>query len=171
MKTLLLLRHAQAGGGSPGTGDFDRPLTEGGHKASALVGEHLAAAGCVPGAIISSPALRARQTAESALKALDHSELSFDERLYEASTETILKVIRSADSNAGILMLVGHNPSLQMAALKFCEGKNAPVPEALLSGFQPAGLIHFTFSATDWRDISWHGATFTEFLSPRKPGQ
>lgn len=164
MKTLLLLRHARAAGGKPGTGDFDRPLSEEGMDAAALIGAHLAAEGCAPGAVISSPALRARQTAECVIAALNSSPaLAFEESLYEAPVEAVLQAARSVDSEAEVLMLVGHNPSMQMAALKFSGDAGAA---ALGGGYPPAGLARFTFDQSCWRDISWSGAAPGGFVSP-----
>ena len=170
MKTLLLLRHAKSSWSQPGSKDFDRPLKGKGREAATVIGRHLVASGCVPDAIISSPALRARQTAEGVASAVTGARdnapmLSFDRSLYEAPTEAILRVARSAGEDRDVLMLVGHNPSMQLAALKFC-GEGAPTLLAeMLRGYPTAGLARFTFREASWRDISWSGATPLDFIS------
>ncbi len=188
MKTLLLLRHAKSSWSEPGSKDFDRPLKGKGFEDAALIGGHLLASGCVPDVIISSPALRARQTAEAVANSVANSvanavanavagantrvpgdapKLSFDKSLYEAPTEAILQVARSAGEDPDVLMLVGHNPSMQLAALKFC-GEGAPALLAeMLRGFPTTGLARFTFRAAGWRDISWFGATLLDFISAK----
>lgn len=175
MKTLLLLRHAKSSWGKPGVKDFERPLTGKGLAAAALIGAHLVASGCIPGAIISSPARRARQTAEGVADGISGTlgniamktvpDLSFDPRLYEAPVEVILEVVRSA--RAEVLMLVGHNPSIHMAALNFCAVKDATLRAELLEGYPTAGLVKFSFAAAHWRRISWSGATPLGFVSPK----
>lgn len=180
MKTLLLLRHAKSGWSEAGTKDFDRPLKGKGREAATLIGTHLVASGCVPGAIISSPALRARQTAEGVANAVggavsgavggapgDAPMLSFDKSLYEAPTEAILRVARSAGEDLDVLMLVGHNPSMQLAAVKFCGGGAATLLADMLRGYPTAGLARFTFREASWRDISWSGATPMDFISAK----
>ena len=170
MKTLLLLRHAKSSWSEPGSKDFNRPLKGKGREAATLIGTHLVASGCVPDAIISSPALRARQTAEGVASAVTGARdnapmLSFDRSLYEAPTEAILRVARSAGEDRDVLMLVGHNPSMQLAALKFCgEGAQGLLAE-MLRGYPTAGLARFTFREASWRDISWFGATPLDFIS------
>lgn len=176
MKTLLLLRHAKSSWSEPGSKDFNRPLKGKGREAATLIGTHLVASGCVPDAIISSPALRARQTAEGVASAVtgagagarDNAPmLSFDRSLYEAPTEAILRVARSAGEDRDVLMLVGHNPSMQLAALKFCgEGAQGLLAE-MLRGYPTAGLARFTFREASWRDISWFGATPLDFISAK----
>ena len=156
--------------------DFDRPLKGKGREAATLIGTHLLASGCVPDAIISSPALRARQTAEAVANAVSRAvsgapdnapTLSFDQSLYEAPTEAILRVARSTGEDLEVLMLVGHNPSMQLAAVKFC-GAGAPGLLAdMLRGYPTAGLARFTFREASWRDISWSGATPLDFISAK----
>ena len=59
---LFVVRHAEA---APGDPDELRPLTDAGRAAARALGEHLAAQR--PTAVISSPLLRARETAEIAI--------------------------------------------------------------------------------------------------------
>ena len=70
MKTILLMRHAKAEPGVPGQKDFDRPLAERGDEDALRMGRALAKMGEVPDAIVSSPAARAKQTAEAAARAI-----------------------------------------------------------------------------------------------------
>lgn len=61
---LLLLRHGKAEDCSPG-GDFSRKLEEKGHEQARHAARMLAAAGLLPELVLSSPVLRARQTADT----------------------------------------------------------------------------------------------------------
>lgn len=172
MKTLLLLRHAKSSWGVTGQKDFDRPLKEKGREGAALIGAHLHAIGSLPDVIISSPALRARQTTECVVGAIDGAGsgagapppvVSFEARLYEAPVETLLQVARSVGDDSAVVMLVGHNPSMHMAALQFSRASDS----GLLSDFPTTGLARFTFDEARWRDISWSGATLAGFVFPK----
>src|SRR5881394_472535 len=57
---LVLIRHAEA---APGDPDELRALTPEGHEQARRLGERLRAGGIVPDVVLSSPLLRARQTA------------------------------------------------------------------------------------------------------------
>lgn len=59
VKRLIIMRHAEA---DWGLNDFDRPLTKRGHEQAAAAGAWLAARGYIPEQIMSSSALRTRQT-------------------------------------------------------------------------------------------------------------
>ena len=114
MKTLLLLRHAKASKQDPSQRDFDRPLNESGLADAELIGKFMRKMKLEPDLIISSPAVRARQTAEVVLKSADlEVELRFDDRIYEASVRTLLEVISQIDDSVNALLLVGHNPGFE----------------------------------------------------------
>src|SRR5262249_20163007 len=66
MKTLLVLRHAKSDRSDPGIVDHDRPLAPRGETAAPRMGAAPAALGNVPDAIVTSPAVRARDTARLA---------------------------------------------------------------------------------------------------------
>lgn len=112
--------------------DFDRPLNERGLKAATLMGKFLRKRKVEPGLIISSPAKRARETAslvkESGKLA---AELRFDERIYEADTETLLKVVSQIDESVDTVIVVGHNPGMQQL-LQVLTGEAEEVPTATL---------------------------------------
>lgn len=112
--TIYFLRHANAGEPKLDSAkDEKRPLDELGIQQSHDVGRALAALEVSVDAIISSPLLRALQTAEIAAEELKHKDkLILDPALRpEASYEHFQELLRRYDRNQAI-MVVGHNPSL-----------------------------------------------------------
>ena len=69
MPELLLMRHAKSDWGSGDEDDRARPLAERGRKAARRLGRFLTAAGQVPALVLSSPAVRALETARLAVAA------------------------------------------------------------------------------------------------------
>lgn len=69
----------------------------------------------VPNAVVSSPALRAWQTATQVcyILGIDESEIFFDSHLYMASVEDLLEVIGELPAQAKSVMIIGHNPGLE----------------------------------------------------------
>src|SRR5437588_12971001 len=59
---LLIVRHAEA---APGNPDELRPLTPGGRAQARALGDRLREQGLEPDAVVSSPLLRARETANA----------------------------------------------------------------------------------------------------------
>ncbi|MDZ7662131.1 SixA phosphatase family protein [Thiohalophilus sp.] len=112
---LWLLRHARADAGDKGMDDIDRPLSHSGREQATRLGQWLAQQDLRPGLIVSSPAVRARQTIELACQALgvDLNHIHYDPGLYLASRGDLLRIIEDRREPHGPLMLVGHNPGLE----------------------------------------------------------
>jgi phosphohistidine phosphatase SixA len=99
---VFLVRHAEA---APGEPDELRPLTAGGRDAARALGERLATE--APNAVVSSPLLRARETAELIARAC-RIEATADEGLAPGATTDAL---RNATSEKGdTVVAVGHQP-------------------------------------------------------------
>ena len=112
--TLYFLRHGEAAdaGAWPGD-DFHRPLTPEGRERMAREAEAIARVGVALDAIVTSPLVRARQTAAILADALQLSDkLVEDERLGANFDFELLADILHDHRAARALMLVGHEPSL-----------------------------------------------------------
>jgi phosphohistidine phosphatase SixA len=99
---LILVRHAKA---APGQPDALRPLTASGREAAALLGSLLAERH--PVAVVSSPLLRARETAE-AIAAAAGLEAEVDPRLAPGATVDQLRAVLSGRGEP--VVAVGHQP-------------------------------------------------------------
>jgi phosphohistidine phosphatase len=112
---LYLIRHAEAvplgeGGISD---DADRPLTEQGHEQTRLVAEGLQKHGVRLGRLVSSPLLRARQTAQGLLHQAPPPVPALEVRGELAPGQKrrkLVKYLLGLDSET--VGLVGHNPDL-----------------------------------------------------------
>jgi phosphohistidine phosphatase len=98
---LYLVRHAEA---APGTPDELRTLTAEGREQARRLGEQLRADGVVPNAILTSPLLRARETAG----ALGLGPSEPDERLAPGATADDVRA--AAAGRGDTVVVVGHEP-------------------------------------------------------------
>jgi phosphohistidine phosphatase len=114
LKTLILLRHAKSSWKDESLEDIERPLNDRGVRATEVIGNYIRKHKIVPDLVISSPATRARQTADLVLKAARLKlQPRFDERIYEASAHRLLEVISQVEDAADRAMLIGHNPGFE----------------------------------------------------------
>lgn len=114
MKTLFLLRHAKSTWHDPNLPDFDRPLNARGRKAAELIGTFLRKEKATPDLVLSSPAVRARETIEIVIKTAKlPAELRYDQRIYEASSIILVEVISQIEDDKSGVLLVGHNPGME----------------------------------------------------------
>lgn len=114
MKQLTIVRHAKSSWDMPQLEDFYRPLNPRGVTNALAMGAELQKRGVFPDLILTSPAVRAFNTAIIISRKLDFplQRIQSNERIYEASEHTLLQVLAQVDDTIGHVMLFGHNPSL-----------------------------------------------------------
>lgn len=160
MKTLYILRHAKSSWSDPDLADFDRPLNDRGTKAAPFMGTVMREQGFSPELILSSPAVRARQTAELVIGSAPlPGELRFDERIYEASPQTLRTVISETAADVESVMLVGHNPGME-GFVRFLTGDTETMPTAALAVI---GL-----RIDNWADIAAGTGRLVRVIRPKE---
>jgi phosphohistidine phosphatase len=133
MKTLFVLRHAKSSWENNDLADFDRPLNQRGEAAAPFVGEVMKDNGFAPEIIIASPAVRARETARLVKESAGLSaEIKHNERIYEASPQTLRNIAASIDDRFNSAMMVGHNPGME-GFVRLLTGRLEPMPTASLA--------------------------------------
>ena len=125
---VYLVRHAEALPGDPDEPDELRPLSAAGVEQARLLGERLATAS--PRVVISSPLLRARETAAAIAKAAD-AELLIDERLEPGAS--VASLLAAVEGHATPVVVVGHQPDCSEIVAGLRGGEPPPYP--------PAGVV------------------------------
>ncbi|MBN2114702.1 MAG: histidine phosphatase family protein [Acidimicrobiia bacterium] len=116
MKELILLRHAKSDWAAPFTDDADRPLNPRGREAAEVMGRVLTLAGRAPDLVLSSPAKRARDTADLAAAAGGWAApIVVDPHLSPGSPAAVIAAVRARAGSAGRLLVVGHEPAWSQA--------------------------------------------------------
>jgi phosphohistidine phosphatase len=123
---LFIVRHAEAAGGQP---DELRPLTDAGREQARRLGKQFADEGIRP-AVLSSPLLRARETAAEIAKAVG-VEVEPDERLAPGAEPDDVRA--AAFGRGETVVVVGHQPDCGRAAAALSGG-----PEPV---FPPGGVF------------------------------
>jgi phosphohistidine phosphatase len=120
---LVIVRHGEA---APGTPDELRPLTPTGRKQARSLGLRLRRQGIAPDAVVSSPLLRARETAAVLAGSLGVADPEVDERLAPgAAPGTIQDVARERGET---VVIVGHQPDCGRAAAAIAGGPEPAFP-------------------------------------------
>jgi phosphohistidine phosphatase len=122
---LVLVRHAKAAAGEP---DELRPLTPEGREQAGALAQRLRDAGIHPAAVLTSPLLRARETAQLIANELG-AEVVPDERLSPGATADA--VTEAVAGRGETVVVVGHQPDCSQIAAALTGG---PEPD-----FAPAG--------------------------------
>ena len=123
MKNIWIMRHAKSDWSHPDLTDFDRPINKRGRYDAPLMGQWMGTLSHRPDLIVSSPARRAKQTAELVAKALPFSEeLRFWEDLYPGSAATTIAAIRELSEELQSILIIGHNPNMEDAGRGLRDG-------------------------------------------------
>lgn len=132
-KQIILVRHAKALEVTEFQWpDFERPLSEKGENSSQIVAKYLRLIGVKPNRIISSPAIRTRQTAESISSQYNIKKVDYLDSLYNGvqavgrnANLIHLTIIKGTKKNVDVVMVVGHNDDLTLFA-EYLTGDGVP---------------------------------------------
>ena len=129
---LHLLRHAHAGDSAEWIGDDDlRPLTSKGRKQAERLGRFMCEHGIRPDVIVSSPLVRAQQTAELVAGELDMT-VRRDARLASGFGRRELWALMD-ELGAREPLLVGHDPDLSALLAYLIDAPNVPMKKGSLA--------------------------------------
>ncbi|MDO5502840.1 MAG: histidine phosphatase family protein [Actinomycetia bacterium] len=152
-RVLVLVRHgaATADGGS----DEERELTAAGWADAHEAGRWLREFGLGFDEVLCSTATRARQTCEAMWEGgCSEADVHHDSRIYNASAQRLLDVIREADQDADVVMVVGHAPGIPYLASILADGEGSlQAHDALGEGYPTTGIAILSY-AGHWGDLA-----------------
>jgi phosphohistidine phosphatase len=91
---------------------------------------------------------------------------AWDQRIYLASTATLLDVVHGLPDGADHVLLVGHNPGLEELVLRLVPEGGALRDQAEIK-FPTATLAEMNFDIDSWGGVKAGGATLARFVRPR----
>ncbi len=166
MKTLFVMRHAKAERDSDSGDDFDRALAGRGWRDADRVGREMRERGLDPGLVIASAAIRAKETVEAVARGYGELRTIFDPRFYQASASELLRMVSESDDSADNLMLVGHNPTLQMLILMLA-GREGEFAGRVADGLPTSALAVIELPALNWHDVREGSGKLVRLIVPR----
>ncbi len=121
---LYIMRHAKSDWSGPQMSDFERPINKRGTKNAMRIGEWMNENNHIPQKIISSPALRAKETIELVTEQISKfnlEDLTYEDELYLAGFTQLIEFINTYKDKVQSLMLVGHNPGIENLVNYLCD--------------------------------------------------
>jgi phosphohistidine phosphatase len=163
MKTLLLVRHAKSSWGDITLSDFERPLNDRGKSDAPKMGKRLKKKGIKIDAFISSPAKRARKTAEYFIEEYkgNKDDIIFVSSLYDASVNDFNAAVRSFDDKYDTIALFSHNPGITHFANELFSG-------AEIDNMPTCSVFAVSSPADKWKDFLKNKKEFLFFEYPKK---
>ena len=161
MKTLYLMRHAKSSWEEP-LPDHERPLNKRGKKAAKLMGKYLAGEDIRPELILSSDAVRARETARRMVKAMKFppSGIELEPRLYEAGPREIMAIIHALDPKLSSVLLIAHNPGISETAVALSGDES-------YEWLPTAAVVGIEFDIDDWKKVGERKGKAVFYAAPK----
>ncbi len=166
MKQLLLFRHAKSAWPED-VDDHERPLAARGIEASPLLGAYMQSENLTPDVALVSTARRTQETWDLVAPFLNGCERRNEGRIYEAHAEDLLRVVQETDDSIGSLMLVGHNPGLEILALQLMKATQSEAEERLKKKFPTAALAVLSLEIEHWAHLGPDGGVLELFVTPK----
>ena len=172
-RQLFVLRHAKSSWDDPGLDDHERPLAPRGRRAVKLLGDHLRDRGVEPEQVLCSSARRTRETLAGVNPT---GERLVEPQLYSASCDDVIARLRQVPEETGSVMVVGHNPAMQLLVLRLtgangngCSLARPPADEALaeLQRKFPTGALATLEFDCAWSELAPGCARLSELVRPR----
>jgi phosphohistidine phosphatase len=169
MKILYLLRHAKSSWAEEGAEDFDRPLSGRGRRAAPAMADYMATKHYRPDLILCSPAARTRETLALMQPHLGSAPATqFDQHLYLATADELLRRLQAVRQEVESLLLIGHNPGLERLAVKLAGRGDRELLGELRRKYPTAALAVLAFDVARWKEIGEAGGELRDFMTPAK---
>jgi len=144
MKRLFIVRHT-AENKENLSDDYDIKLSSKGIQKATNMAKDLANTNANIDLIVTSPAIRTRQTAQIFAKELGYNKtIILSEVLYKAFVNELIETITYTHDTVNTMLLIGHNPSLTALAITLVDFKEK---------FQEGAIMQIDFNCNSWLDI------------------
>ncbi len=165
MKYLHLLRHSKSDWGNPTLSDRERPLAERGRKNARSLGKYMKKTQFSVDAALLSPSIRTKETFYILEK---FQTISKDTRIineiYAAESSELLKIIYNLRPNLQSVLLVGHNPGLEVLAQLLLFGEEDG--SSSFEKFPTSSFLSLGIDSEDWKDWGSTRAKLIRFWIP-----
>ncbi|GAA4449738.1 phosphohistidine phosphatase SixA [Nibrella saemangeumensis] len=160
-KTLYLVRHAKAEDRAPFMRDHDRELVSEGIIASARIGRHLREKGISADCLISSTALRAKDTARIVAEQLsiDPETINYDEHMFDGGPKAYLAAVNRLPADCQSVMLFGHNPDITYFA-EFLTHQD-------VGSMSKGAVAAIEFTDIEWGHVSGRTGNLLFYIAPK----
>ena len=151
-RRLVVVRHAKAEPFAPS--DVERELSPRGRADGHALGQWLAEQGVRPDVAYVSYAARTRGTWEVLAQGAGWTlEPQIDGSLYGTDEEGVLELVHATPEEADTVVVVGHNPTVEMLAQLLDDGEGAAAG-AIDAGTFPTGTAAIFETDGSWADVA-----------------
>jgi len=162
LKNLLVMRHAKSDRSNPDWLDIERPLTDRGRDDANKIGKFLKRSKIKIDTVISSSAIRAKETAAYFCDGMGlQIDILEEELFYSDNYNEVIEGINRIDNKFNTVVVIGHNPSFTDIFSKLCSDNFADIK------LPTGGIYSIEFHMSTWEDSTLQGGCLTWFITPK----
>ena len=90
--------------------------------------------------------------------------------MYNAPTDRLVEIVRSAGNGSERLLIVGHNPGFQELVLRLASDDPGEHSDHIVDGFPTAAIAAVELPAGRWREIAERSGRIVDLILPRNLG-
>jgi phosphohistidine phosphatase len=161
-KTLLIGRHAKSSWDIGTLNDFDRPLNDRGKKDASAMAKRLIDRNILIDTFVSSPAKRAKNTAELFCEAYGKkaADIELVSMLYHPEVNNFYEAIEQLDRSANIVAIFSHNPGIT-------EFVNTLTETVRIDNIPTCGVFAIQILSDEWTNFKKAKKQFLFFDYPK----
>ncbi len=161
-KTLLIVRHAKSSWDIGTLTDFERPLNDRGKKDAPEMAKRLIHRNILIDTLVSSPAKRAKKTAELFCEAYGKKEgdILLVSMLYHPEVNNFYEAIEQLDSSPNTVAIFSHNPGIT-------EFVNTLTDAVRIDNMPTCGVFVIHIQSDKWADFKKAKKQFLFFDYPK----
>jgi phosphohistidine phosphatase len=169
MKRLTLLRHAKSDWDQPAD-DLNRPLNERGWKAARRIGKEMRHRRMSFDFALASPAARVRETIDGLTETYGEPKfpIQFEPKMYGASVDTLLDLIRELPPEAEDALLIGHNPGLERLVVELSHDDGHGLRDTVAGKFPTAAVAVIELPVASWSEVAPGKGKVVELILPKE---
>ncbi|WP_331773780.1 SixA phosphatase family protein [Sulfurospirillum sp. 1612] len=161
MKKIYLIRHAKSNDKNNIENDFERGLSKRGKEDIKFMAKRLKFFEIMPDIIISSPAKRARKTAEGIASIVEYkNEIVYEPSLYESTPKHYMDLITNLDDSIHSVFMIAHNPTITEIG-EYLSG-------AILTNIPTCSIVCIAFDVNTFKKIQESSGSVLFFDYPKK---
>jgi phosphohistidine phosphatase len=161
VKTVFIIRHAKSDQSFFGN-DFERPLNERGKNDAPMMAKRLKHKQVAIDAFVSSPAKRAKKTAEFFAKEYgkDENDILFISALYHAPAPVFYEVISTMPDDLAAIAVFAHNPGITNFI-------NSLAEDTSIDNMPTCGIFSVRADIANWKEFAKAKKEFVFFDYPK----
>ena len=162
IKTLLIVRHAKSSWELGTLSDFDRPLNDRGKKDAPMMAKRLLDKKIKIDAFISSPAKRAKNTAEIFCEQYNQSieSIEYIASLYHAGVDDFYAALKQLDNRFDTVAIFSHNPGITYFV-------NSLTDQLQIDDMPTCGIFAIRIQSKKWAEFKSANKEFVLFDYPK----